>query len=154
MSSPLSFIVLKVLAFVFHRTQSPPHLSFLGLKVLCLYFSKTIRVCCLAETINVFCPLHFKDDQSLLSCREYQCLLPFTFPRLLKSVVFCLYISKTIKVCCLVETSMSSAFTYQDYQSLLSCRDFNVFCLYFSKTIKVCCLSSGFRQVHRIAQVV
>ena len=70
-------------------------------------------------------------------------------------------LSKTIKVFCLVETSMSSAFTFQrlsksfvlqrlqcllplhfkDYQSLLSCRDFNVFYLYISKTIKVFCLA-------------
>jgi len=54
-----------------------------------------------------------------------QCLLPFTFQRLSMS---------------LVKTS-TSFLHFKDYQSLLSCRDFNVFYLYISKTIKVFCLA-------------
>ena len=84
--------------------------------------------------------------------------MPFTFQRLLESFVLrrlsmssARYISKTIRVFC-----------FQDYQSLLACRDYQshlllyfskitrVFCLaetinfihlYFSKTIIVCCLA-------------
>ena len=93
------------------------------------------------QGVQCILPLHFKDYQNLLSCRDFN--------------IFFLYNSKTIKVFCLKGTSMSSAFTFQrhsksfvlqrlqcllplhfnDYQSLLSCRDFNVFYLYISKTI-------------------
>jgi len=137
-------------------------LSCRDFNVFYLFISKTIKVFCLAETSMSFAftfqrlsksfvlqrlqcllPLLFKDYQSLLSCRDFN--------------VFYLYISKTIKVFCLVETSMSSAFTFQrlsksfvlqrlqclmplqfkDYQSILSCKDFNIICLYISKTINV-----------------
>ena len=43
------------------------------------------QVCWLAETIKVIYPLLFKDYQSLLSCGDYQCHLPFTFQRLSES---------------------------------------------------------------------
>jgi len=52
-SSLLSFIGLKVLAFIFQRTQSPHLLSFRGLKFLAVIFSKTIIVFCLTKTIKV-----------------------------------------------------------------------------------------------------
>jgi len=88
------------------------------INVIRLYFSKTIRVFCLVETIKVIYHLLFKDYQSLLSCEDYQCHPPLLF---------------------------------KDYHSLLSCRDnqghlfiffedFNVFCqdyhslLYILKT--------------------
>jgi len=60
-------------------------------------FSKTIRVFCLAETINVICSLLFKDYQSLLSCKDYQCHLPFYFFSRLSQ----------------------SSLVFEDYQSLL-----------------------------------
>ena len=137
---------LKVLAFISHSTQSPFPLSFIGPKVLChLCFQ---RLQCLLSTLHVFftlqrlqclLPLHFKDYQSRLSYRDFN--------------VFCLYISKTIKVFCLAETSMSFAFTFQrlsmsfvktstsslhfkDYKYLLS-RLQHLF--YISKIINVFC---------------
>jgi len=103
-----------------------------------LYYSKTIKICCLTETINVFCFLHSKDHQSLLA---KTIKVFFTIPRLSKSVVLkrlsmysVLYVSKTIWVFC------------QDYQSLLYfSRTIRVFCqdyqslLYFSRTTRVFC---------------
>jgi len=117
-----------------------------------LYFSKTIRVFYLAETINVICSLLFKYYQSLLSCGDYQFHLLFTFQRLLKSFVLwrlsmssALYFSKTLMS--FVKT-ITVFFTFQGLQCLLSrlsqsylyFKDFNVFCqdyhslLYISKT--------------------
>jgi len=49
-----------------------------------LYFSKTIKVCCLAETINVFCSLHF---QRLSKSFTKTNKVFSNFPRLSKSVV-------------------------------------------------------------------
>jgi len=115
-----------------------------------LYFSKTIRVFCLVETIKVICfftfqrlsesfvlwrlsrssAFIFKNSQCLLSCGDYQSHLP-------------LYFSKTIRVFCLAETikviyfftiqrlsesfvlrrlSRSSAFIFKDYQCLFVLR--------------------------------
>ena len=62
-----------------------------------------LGICFFAKRVHVLVK-DFKDYQSLLFCRNFN--------------VFCLYISKTIKVFCLTKTSMSSA-------------------LYISKTIKV-----------------
>ena len=113
----LSFTGHKVFAFIFHRTQIPhlyisqdsksSSLSFTGLKVLCLYAFIGLKV---------LCHLLFKDYQSLLSCKDYQCHLPFTFQRLSESFVLqrlsmssALYISKTSMS--FVKTIMSS-FTF------------------------------------------
>ena len=87
-----------------------------------LYFSKTIKVCCLAETINVFCPLLFKDYQSMLSCGDYQCLLPFTFPKTIR--VFCQRLSKSSlhfqRLQCLLSRLSKSSLRFQRLQCLLS----------------------------------
>jgi len=94
----------------------------------------------------------FKDYQSLLSCKDYQCHLPFTFQRLSESFVLqrlsmssALYFSKTIRFFCLVEIinvicplffkTITVLFTFQRLQCLLSrlsqsslhFKDFNVF---------------------------
>jgi len=134
----MSFVKTSMSSLHFQRLQC------LLSRIQCsLHFQ---RLQCLLSRLQ--CLLYiFKDYQSLLSCRDFN--------------VFCFYISKTIKVFCLVETLMSSALTFQrlsksfvlqrlqcllplhfkDYQSLLSYIDFNVFCLYISKTIKVFCLA-------------
>ena len=104
---------------------------------LLLYFSKTIIVCYLAETVKVICFFCFKDYQSLLSCRDNQGHLLLLFLRLLEfslpfqrlpesfvlqrlSMSSALYFSKTIRVFCVVETfNVICPFTLQDYHSLL-----------------------------------
>jgi len=119
-----------------------------------LYFSKTISVFCLAETINVICSLLFKDYHSLFVLqRESRSSASLH----LKTIrVFCqdyhnhFYISKTSMS--FVKTIIVF-FTFQRLQCLLSrlsqsslhFKDFNVFCqdyhslLYVSKTIRVFC---------------
>jgi len=95
----MSFVKTITIFFTFQRHQcllsrlSQSSLLLKDFNVFCqeyhslLYFSKTIKVCCLAETINFFCSLHSKDFN--VFCQDYHSLL---------------YFSKTIKVCCLAET--------------------------------------------------
>jgi len=96
-----------------------------------LYFSKTIKVYRHVETIMVIrFSLLFQDYQNLSSCGDnHGHPLFFTFPRQSKSVVMrrqswssaFLYFSKTIKVCCFVETiNVFRPFCFKDYQSLPS----------------------------------
>jgi len=163
-----AFIGLKVLAFMLSQdSKSLLSKFFLSSMSSSLYISKTIKVFCLAETsmsfalyisktIKVFClaktsmsfaftfqrlskTFILQRLQCLLSfifqrlskffvLQTVQCLLPFTFQRLSKSFVL-------QRVQCLLPLH------FKDYQSLLSCRDFNVFCLYISKTTKFFCLA-------------
>ena len=89
----LSFIRLKFLIFIFHRTQSPLPLSFIGLKVLCHL--------CLTETIKV--SFAFQRQSSLLACKDNHGHLPLfkdfnVFrPRLLNSPLP----SRDNQVCCM-----------------------------------------------------
>ena len=77
---PLFFTFPRLSKFVIMRRQSWSSAF--------LYFSKTIKVCCHAETIMVICfSLLFQDYQSLLLCGDYQCLPPFLFQRLSESSV-------------------------------------------------------------------
>ena len=95
-------IGLKVLTFIFHGAQSPhlylsqdsksSLLSFIGLKVLCLYAFIGLKV---------LCHLLFKYYHSVLSCRDNQGHL-------------LLYFSKTMIVFCLVETiKVIRSYTFQ-----------------------------------------
>ena len=132
-----------------------------------LYFSKTLmsfdqdchsllclqdcQVCWLTKTTKVICSLHFKDFNVFF--QDYHSLL---------------YISKTIKVLCLVETIkvicffkfqslsksivsrlLQSSLVFQDYQSLLSCGDYQGHLpLYISKTIRVFYLAKTINVIH------
>jgi len=143
----MSFILQRLQCLLpLHFKDYQSLLFFRDFNVYCLDILKTIKVFCLAETL-MSSAFTFHFYQILLSWRDFN--------------VFCLYISKTIKVFYLVETSMSTSLIFQilsmsfvlqrhqchlplhfkDYESLLSCRDFNVLCLYISKTIKVFCLA-------------
>ena len=121
-------------------SKSSP-LSFIELKVLC--HSQRLSKSFVLQRLQCLLLLHFKGYQSLLACRDFN--------------VFCFYISKTIKVFCLAETSMSSAFTFQRL-SMSFVKTIKVFftfqrlsksivlqrlsmssALYFSKTIRVFC---------------
>ena len=119
--------------------------SFILQRLQCLLplYSKDYQRLFTCRDFNVFFLLHFNDYQCLLSCKDFN--------------VFSLQISKTIKVFYLIKTSTSSAFTFQrfseyfvllrfqcllplhfkDYESLLSCRDFNVYFLYILKIISL-----------------
>ena len=84
-----------------------------------LYFSKTIKVFCHAKTIKVICLFSFQ------RLSEF-----FVLQRQSRSSAF--YFLKTIRVFCL-----------QDYQSLLSCGDYQCLPLFtFSKTIRVFCFKT------------
>ena len=75
----------------------------------------SLRVCFFAKRVHVLVK-DFKDYQSLLSCRDYQSLLPLLF----QDYQSLLYFSKSIKVCCLAET-INIFFP-------LHFKDFSVFC--------------------------
>jgi len=130
------------------------HIVFLQEKMYVVLIG--LGVCFFARRVHILVK-DFNDYQSLLSCRNFN--------------VFCLYISKTIKVFCLAKTSMSSAFTFQrlsksfvlqrlqcllplhfkDYESLLSYKYFYVFCpLYFKdcQSLLSCRGFNVFRPLH------
>ncbi|KAL5137948.1 hypothetical protein HKD37_10G028225 [Glycine soja] len=137
-SSHLSFIGLKVLAFIFHRTQSHLSLSFIRIKVLCLYAFIGLKVLC------------------SFTFQRLQCLQSFTLP---KDYNVFIYISKTLmssviyaskRLQCLhlhfkgfnvfshlhFQKTIMSSFTFQRLQCLQSftlSKDYNIF-IYIYKT--------------------
>jgi len=139
----LSFIGLKVLTFIFHRTESP-RLSFIGLKVLTFIFHRTqsprlsfigLKVPYLYAFIGlkVLCHLHYKDFNFF----SHLCFQKTT----MSSVIYafkrlpCLQLHfKDFNVFSHLrfqKTTISSS-TFQRLQCLLSftfLQDFNVFCL-------------------------
>ena len=122
-SSLLSFLGLKVLTFIFHRTQSPHFLFHRTQSPLSFTFERLSQSFVLQRQSRSFAPLLFKDYHSLFSCGDNQGHPLF-------------YFSKTITSFVLWRQSRSSAsLLYKDYHSLLFCRDNQGHLpLYFLKT--------------------
>ena len=96
---------------------------------LLLYFLKTIRVFCLAETIHV---IHLYFPKTIIVC----CLV-----ETIKFICFFTFFKDYLS---LLSRLSQSSFLFKDYQSLLSCRDNQGhILLYFSKTVIVCCLTDA-----------
>ena len=161
--------------YTFQRLSMSSALYFSRLSKSSLLFQDYHNLLYISQTIRVFC---LQDNQSLLAYRDYQCLLLFTFQRLqcllsrlsqsslhFKNFnVFCqdyhnlLYISKTSmsivktitifftfeRLQCLLSRISQSTLLFQDYQSLLSCRDYQFLLLFTFQRLQ--CLLSRLSQ--------
>ena len=155
-SSPLSFTGLKVLAFIFHKTQSPrlylsqdsksksSLLSFIGLKVLCLYAFIGPKVLChlQLQDFNIFSLLHLQDFNVL-------CLLHFIRLQHLLS-----FIGLNVLVFVFLRTQHPLFLSLKKkHQMSFALQGFNVFHFTFYRTSMSFCLHVSlpwFSQVARL----